>query len=78
MTKLIASGATAARRDCRRCGGTHALSSVVLSTTASAGSVKLPTSGVENPSCGTVTETGSRLLSALQPLGGGYNQTYPN
>ena len=41
-----------------------ALSSVVLSTAASA-SVKLPSNGVEKPSGGTVTETGSTLLYPL-------------
>ncbi len=53
-----------------------ALSSVVLSTAASA-SVKLPSSGVETPSGGTVTETGSTLLYPLFNLwASGYNQKY--
>jgi len=55
-----------------------ALSSVVLSTAASA-SVKLPSSGVEKPPAGTVTETGSTLLYPLFNLWvGGYNTTYPS
>ena len=53
-----------------------ALSSVVLSTTASA-SVKLPSSGVETPPAGSLTETGSTLLYPLFNLWvGGYNQKY--
>ncbi len=55
-----------------------ALSSVVLSTAASA-SVKLPSSGVEKPPAGTVTETGSTLLYPLFNLWvGGYNTKYPS
>jgi phosphate transport system substrate-binding protein len=55
-----------------------ALSSVVLSTAASA-SIKLPSSGVEKPPAGTVTETGSTLLYPLFNLWvGGYNTTYPS
>ena len=55
-----------------------ALSSVVVSTAASA-SVKLPSSGVEKPPAGTVTETGSTLLYPLFNLWvGGYNTTYPS
>jgi phosphate transport system substrate-binding protein len=53
-----------------------ALSSVVLSSAASA-SVKLPKSGVETPSGGTVSETGSTLLYPLFNLwSGGYSQKY--
>ncbi len=53
-----------------------ALSSVVLSTTASA-TVKLPASKVETPSSGTLTETGSTLLYPLFNLWvGGYTQKY--
>ncbi len=53
------------------------LSSVVLSTAASA-STKLPKSGVETPSGGTVTETGSSLLYPLFNLwAGGYAEKYP-
>ncbi len=55
-----------------------ALSSVVISSAASA-SVKLPKSGVETPSGGTVTETGSTLLYPLFNLwAGGYNAKYPS
>ena len=54
-----------------------ALSSVVLSTAASAATVKLPSGGVEKPSGGTVTETGSTLLYPLFNLwAGGYNAKY--
>ena len=54
-----------------------ALSSVVLSTAASA-SVKLPSSGVETPSGGTLTETGSTLLYPLFNLWvGGYTRQVP-
>jgi phosphate transport system substrate-binding protein len=53
-----------------------ALSSVVLSTAASA-AVKLPSSGVETPSGGTVTETGSTLLYPLFNLwASGYSEKY--
>jgi len=55
-----------------------ALSSVVISSAASA-SVKLPKSGVETPSGGTVSETGSTLLYPLFNLwAGGYNTKYPS
>ena len=54
-----------------------ALSSVVLSTAASA-TVKLPASKVETPSSGTLTETGSTLLYPLFNLWvGGYTQKFP-
>jgi phosphate transport system substrate-binding protein len=54
-----------------------ALSSVVLSTAASAATVKLPSNGVEKPSGGTVTETGSTLLYPLFNLwASGYNEKY--
>jgi phosphate transport system substrate-binding protein len=53
-----------------------ALSSVVLTSAASA-SAKLPSSGVETPPGGTVTETGSTLMYPLFNLwAGGYNQKY--
>jgi phosphate transport system substrate-binding protein len=53
-----------------------ALSSVVLSTAASA-STKLPKSGVETPTGGTVSETGSTLLYPLFNLwAGGFNAQY--
>ena len=53
-----------------------ALSSVVLSTTAGA-AAKLPSSGVESPSGGTVSETGSTLLYPLFNLwSGGYSTKY--
>jgi phosphate transport system substrate-binding protein len=53
-----------------------ALSSVVLTTAASA-STKLPKSGVETPSGGNVSETGSSLLYPLFNLwAGGYNQKF--
>jgi phosphate transport system substrate-binding protein len=56
-----------------------ALSSVVLSTAASAATIKLPTGGVEKPSGGTVTETGSTLLYPLFNLwASGYSEKYPN
>jgi phosphate transport system substrate-binding protein len=56
-----------------------ALSSVVLSTAASAATVKLPSNGVEMPSGGTVTETGSTLLYPLFNLwASGYNEKYPS
>lgn len=55
-----------------------ALSSIVISSAASA-SVKLPKSGVETPSGGTVTETGSTLMYPLFNLwAGGYNTKYSN
>ncbi len=53
-----------------------ALSSVVLSTAASA-SIKLPSSGVETPSGGSVSETSSTLLYPLFNLwAAGYSQKY--
>ena len=53
-----------------------ALSSVVLSTAASA-AAKLPSGGVEKPAGGTVTETGSTLLYPLFNLwASGYNEKY--
>jgi phosphate transport system substrate-binding protein len=56
-----------------------ALSSVVLSTAASAATIKLPSGGVEKPSGGTVTETGSTLLYPLFNLwASGYNAKYSN
>jgi phosphate transport system substrate-binding protein len=55
-----------------------ALSSIVISSAASA-SVKLPKSGVESPTGGTVTETGSTLMYPLFNLwAGGYNTKYSN
>jgi len=55
-----------------------ALSSVVLSSAASA-SVKLPSSGVETPPGGSLTETGSTLLYPLFNLWvGGYTQKFSN
>ena len=55
-----------------------ALSSVVLSTAASA-AVKLPSGGVEKPAGGTVTETGSTLLYPLFNLwASGYQEAYPS
>jgi len=46
--------------------------------TAGAAAAKLPKSGVETPSSGTVSETGSSLLYPLFNLWvPGYNQTYP-
>jgi phosphate transport system substrate-binding protein len=57
--------------------GCLALSSVVLSTAASASTPKLPSSGVETPAGGTLTETGSTLLYPLFNLwAGGYNTKY--
>jgi phosphate transport system substrate-binding protein len=54
-----------------------ALSSAVFGSAASAASAKLPSSGVETPSGGTVTETGSTLLYPLFNLwAGGYNTKY--
>jgi phosphate transport system substrate-binding protein len=54
------------------------LSSAVFSSAASA-SVKLPSSGVETPPGGTVTETGSTLLYPLFNLwAGGYGEKYPS
>ena len=56
-----------------------ALSSVVLTTAAGASSRKLPSSGVETPSGGTVTETGSTLLYPLFNLwAGGFNTKFSN
>jgi phosphate transport system substrate-binding protein len=53
-----------------------ALSSIVLSTAAGA-AVKLPKSGVETPSGGQVTETGSTLLYPLFNLwASGYNEKF--
>jgi phosphate transport system substrate-binding protein len=53
-----------------------ALSSIVLSTAAGA-AAKLPAGGVEKPSGGQVTETGSTLLYPLFNLwASGYNQKY--
>ena len=76
MTKLMR--ATRLRRGVIvAAAGGLALSSVVLSTAASA-SVKLPSSGVETPSGRTVTETGSTLLYPLFNLwAGGYNDEVP-
>ncbi len=55
-----------------------ALSSVVLSSAASA-SVKLPSSGVETPPAGSLSETGSTLLYPLFNLWvGGYTGKYSN
>jgi phosphate transport system substrate-binding protein len=55
-----------------------ALSSVVLSTAASA-APKLPSGGVEKPAGGTVSETGSTLLYPLFNLwASGYNEKYTN
>ena len=56
-----------------------ALSSVVLSTAASAATIKLPSGGVEKPAGGTVTETGSTLLYPLFNLwASGYNEKFPS
>jgi phosphate transport system substrate-binding protein len=53
-----------------------ALSSIVLSTAAGA-AAKLPSGGVEKPSGGQVTETGSTLLYPLFNLwASGYNEKY--
>ncbi len=50
---------------------------LALALPAGAASVKLPASGVETPSSGTVSETGSSLLYPLFNLWvAGYNQTY--
>ena len=55
-----------------------ALSSVVLSTAASA-SIKASSGSVEKPPAGTLTETGSTLLYPLFNLWvGGYSGTYPS
>jgi phosphate transport system substrate-binding protein len=55
-----------------------ALSSTLLGSPASA-SVRLPSSGVEKPSGGTVTETGSTLMYPLFNLwAGGYGTSYPS
>jgi len=55
-----------------------ALSSVVISSAASA-ATKLPKSGVETPSGGTVSETGSTLMYPIFNLwSGGYNTKYPS
>jgi phosphate transport system substrate-binding protein len=54
-----------------------ALGSVFLSTAASASTPKLPSSGVETPAGGTVTETGSTLLYPLFNLWvGGYTDKF--
>ena len=51
--------------------------SLAVALPAGAASVKLPASGVETPSSGTVSETGSSLLYPLFNLWvPGYNQTY--
>jgi phosphate transport system substrate-binding protein len=56
-----------------------ALSSFVLSTAASAATIKLPSGGVEKPTGGTVTETGSTLLYPLFNLwASGYSTKYSN
>ena len=48
-----------------------------LAVSTSAGAAKLPKSGVETPSAGTVTETGSTLMYPLFNLwAGGYNAKY--
>jgi phosphate transport system substrate-binding protein len=55
-----------------------ALSSLALSTAASA-AAKLPSGGVEKPSAGTVSETGSTLLYPLFNLwASGYSEKYPS
>jgi len=55
------------------------LSSAVLGSAVSAASVKLPSSGVETPSGGTVSETGSTLMYPIFNLwSGGYNTKYPS
>jgi len=54
-----------------------ALSSVVLSSAAASASVRLPKSGVETPSGGSVSETGSTLLYPLFNLwASGYSEKY--
>ena len=54
-----------------------ALGSALFGTAASAASAKVPKSGVETPSGGTVTETGSTLMYPLFNLwSGGYNGKY--
>ncbi len=56
-----------------------ALSTVVLSSATSGASVKLPSSGVETPPSGSLTETGSTLLYPLFNLWvGGYTGKYSN
>ena len=56
-----------------------ALGSVVLGSAASASTAKLPSSGVETPPSGTLTETGSTLLYPLFNLWvGGYTQKFRN
>jgi phosphate transport system substrate-binding protein len=58
---------------------TLAVSSAVLGSAASGASVKLPSSGVETPSGGNVTETGSTLLYPLFNLwASGYQEKYPS
>lgn len=53
------------------------LGSALFGTAASAASAKVPKSGVETPSGGTVTETGSTLMYPLFNLwSGGYNGKY--
>jgi len=55
---------------------TLALGSTLLSSAASA-SVKLPKSGVETPSGGTVTETGSTLMYPIFNLwASGFNEKF--
>jgi phosphate transport system substrate-binding protein len=54
-----------------------ALSSVFLSTAASASTIKLPSSGVETPPSGSISETGSTLLYPLFNLWvGGYTDKF--
>ncbi len=58
--------------------GGLALSSLLFGAVASA-ATKLPASGVETPSGGTVTETGSTLMYPLFNLwSGGYSEKYPS
>jgi phosphate transport system substrate-binding protein len=76
VTKLM--GTTRLKRGVIACVAAGlALSSVVLTTTVSGASTKLPKSGVETPPSGTLTETGSTLLYPLFNLWvGGYTQQY--
>jgi phosphate transport system substrate-binding protein len=54
------------------------LSSIFLSTAASASTPKLPSSGVETPPSGSLSETGSTLLYPLFNLWvGGYTDKFP-
>ena len=56
-----------------------ALSLVVLSSAVAGASTKLPSSGVETPSGGTVSETGSTLLYPLFNLwSSGYSTKFPS